>query len=133
MNADQSSHIPPDVRAAISTFLNACQKEAQPFAIAEAIGAVRRVFPSLDISDAELVDAITSEAAAAGFDIEYDAAKAPQALRRRAIERWENEGGAPHQTDEDRQASDQIKRQKADDTDGTQRRARETKNRNRLI
>jgi hypothetical protein len=53
-----SDQLPDQVRAAIATFLNACQMEARPFAISEALGAVRRVFPDLDISDADLVDAI---------------------------------------------------------------------------
>lgn len=63
---------PPDhVRRAIGTFLAACQTEARPFAISQALGAVRRVFPDLDISDADLVSAITREALAAGFDVKY--------------------------------------------------------------
>jgi len=66
-----SDQLPDQVRAAIATFLNACQKEARPFAISQALGAVRSVFPDLDISDQDLVDAITSEASVAGFDVNY--------------------------------------------------------------
>lgn len=66
-----SNELPDQVRTAIATFLDACQKEARPFAISEALGAVRSVFPDLDISDQELVDAITSEASVAGFDVNY--------------------------------------------------------------
>jgi hypothetical protein len=71
MNSNhQTPILSAEVRAAIQAFLNACQEEATPFASIEAIGAVRRVFPGLDISDADLMDAITSEASAAGFDVE---------------------------------------------------------------
>ena len=62
--------IPPDVRAAIAAFLAGCQKEARPFAAIEAIGAIRTLFPRLDISDVDLRDALSSEASAAGFDVE---------------------------------------------------------------
>lgn len=62
-------HIPADVRAAIHAFLDACQREGRPVATSEALGAVRRVFPDLDISDSDLMDAITSEASTAGFDV----------------------------------------------------------------
>lgn len=62
--------IPKDIREAIAAFLNACQMEARPFASAEALGAIRTMFPHLDISDADLEDAITSEAAEAGYDID---------------------------------------------------------------
>ena len=93
-DAEMVHPIPPDVRAAISAFLNECQKEAQAFAVSEALGAIRRTFPDLDISDSDLMDAITSEATTAGFDIEYDAAKTSETLKRRSLERWDNEGGA---------------------------------------
>jgi len=83
-----------DVRAAIAAFLRECQKEAEPFAAAEALGAVRRMFPALRISDEELTDAIAREANAAGFDIEYDASGSPRQLRMKALEEWDNEGGA---------------------------------------
>lgn len=54
---------PPDVRAAIAGFLNECQKEARPFARIEELGAIRAIFPNLDIPDADLEDAVASEAA----------------------------------------------------------------------
>jgi len=93
-HSSDNDPISPDVRAAIAAFLQACQKEAEPFAAAEALGAVRQIFPMLDINDDALTDAIVSEANAAGFDIEYDASGSPQQLKRKALERWENEGGA---------------------------------------
>ncbi|PSJ57094.1 hypothetical protein C7I85_22925 [Mesorhizobium soli] len=54
---------------------------AQPSrdAISEALGAVRKVFPDLDISDEDLIDAISSEASAAGFDVNYDLPKPSKA------------------------------------------------------
>ena len=87
--------IPPDVRAAIGAFLNKCQTEARPFAVSEALGAIRGIFPHLDITDSALVDAITSEASTAGFDVEHDI-KASKTRKRKdkALERWDNEGGA---------------------------------------
>ncbi|WFP95244.1 hypothetical protein P4B07_29835 (plasmid) [Ensifer adhaerens] len=76
----------PEVRAAIAAFLSACQKEARPFATSEALGAVRRIFPDLDISDTDLMDAITSEAFVAGFDVDTP---------NTASGEWDSEGGAP--------------------------------------
>ena len=92
MNSDDpAQHLSPDVRAAISTFLNESQRDAQPFAISDALNAVRRVFPDLEISDADLADAITSEALTAGLDIHYDINPPRKAS---SLERWDNEGGA---------------------------------------
>ncbi|MDW6026514.1 hypothetical protein SAZ10_32615 [Mesorhizobium sp. BAC0120] len=88
-------NIPSEVRAAIGAFLNACQKEARPLATAEALGAVRRVFPDLDISDAALMDAISSEASAAGFHVEARGDTPSEiTIRRSSLEEWDNEGGA---------------------------------------
>lgn len=97
MSADPPHQLSPDVRAAISAFLNDNQRGDQPFDVSEALNAVRRVFPTLEISDRELVDCITSEALTAGFDIHYDAERNPKALERKAIERWDDEGGATGQ------------------------------------
>jgi hypothetical protein len=63
-----------------------------PFAISEAMEAVRRIYSILDISDNELTDAIAGEAVAAGLNIHFDGpgkSATPQ-----AADRWENEGGA---------------------------------------
>jgi hypothetical protein len=86
--------ISPEVRSAIAAFLERCQKEAQPFASAEAIGAIRSIFPDMDISDASLLDALNGEATVAGFEIEYDPSSKSAVLKRKALERWDNEGGA---------------------------------------
>lgn len=86
--------IPADVRAAIASFLDRCQSEATPFAGTEALGAIRTLFPELDISDADLEDAISSEAANAGFDIGYDARIGSARAERKALQGMENEGGA---------------------------------------
>lgn len=88
---DPGRHPSPEVRAAIGNFLNECQKSPQPFAISEAIDAIRRVFPDLELSDAELADAISSEALTAGVEIHHDVAKSSQSA---SLNRWEDEGGA---------------------------------------
>jgi hypothetical protein len=85
--------IAPEVRAAIAAFLNECQTEARPFATAEVLEAIRNVFPGLDISDRDLEDAISSEASSAGFDIDFDSRDGPRNIKRKALERWDNEGG----------------------------------------
>lgn len=86
--------IPPDVRAAISAFLHEIQNEARPFAISEALGAIRRIFPSLEISDADLADAISSEASMAGLEIDFDVPTSSRGVNRKSLERWDDEGGA---------------------------------------
>ncbi|HEU5067440.1 MAG TPA: hypothetical protein VFT61_04560 [Sphingomicrobium sp.] len=93
MSADAAHRLSPDLRAAISAFLNDSRGD-QAFDVSEALDAVRRVFPNLEISDGELVDAIASEASTAGFHIHYDADQNPKALERRALDRWDDEGGA---------------------------------------
>jgi hypothetical protein len=127
-STDATHHIPADVRAAIHAFLNACQKEARPFATSEALGAVRRVFPDLDISDSDLVDAITSEASTAGFDLEACAGDASKTLKQKSLERWDNEGGAIG-----RRPRTEAQRMIDNDTSGARRRTKETKDRNNLI
>lgn len=119
--ASPNFQIDPDTRAAISEFLNRCQKEARPLATSEAMEAIRRIFPGLEISDADLMDALTSEASAAGFEVVITLAEI--AVRRKALERWDNEGGAIGQT----------QREIDNDTSGTRRRAEEVKQRGRLI
>lgn len=125
---DSTPHIAPDVRAAIGAFLNACQKEASPVAIEEAIGAVRRIFPNLDVADAVLADAIASEASTAGFDVLADPVSAAKTLKRKSLERWDNEGGAVA-----RVARTEKQRKIDNDTSGARRRTKETKDRNDLI
>jgi hypothetical protein len=127
------NNMSPDIRAAISDFLNGIQGDRRPFALSEAREAIRRVFPALEISNSALDEVIASEASAAGFDIEYDADKLPRALRQRAIERWDNEGGAPGRTADDRREAEKVRRRKANDAKDVQRRSDETKERHRLI
>ena len=90
--------VPPDVRAAVAGFLNECQKEARPFAMAEALGAIRAIFPNLDIPDADLEDAAASEAAKAGFNIDQDNRGRGRKVQQKALDRWDSEGGAPGKT-----------------------------------
>jgi hypothetical protein len=120
--------MPSDIRAAIGSFLNECQNEARPFAISEALSAIRRIFPDLKVSDSDLMDAVTSEASMAGFDIEYDIAKTSETTKRKSLERWANEGGASGKS-----PRSDAKRQIANDTSGAKRRAKATKDRNELV
>ncbi len=102
MSKDTQEHqFPPEVRAAIHEFLDDTHGADGPFALSEAIEAVRRVFPDLDMPDDDLADAITSEASVVGFDIEYDEEAAPTAIKRKEIDRWDNEGGASGKTGRD--------------------------------
>ena len=120
--------IPADVRAAIASFLNQCQSEAKPFAGTEALGAIRTMFPELDISDADLEDAISSEAADAGLDVGYDTRTSSARAKRKALQRLENEGGATAKA-----SRTETQRRIDNDTDGTRRRDKATKDRHRLI
>ena len=94
MDAPDKGPVSAGVSAAIRAFLNECQKEVQPFATAEALGAIRRIFPAVDVTDAALLDALKSEASTAGFEMEYDAEQARILLKRQRLEEWDNEGGA---------------------------------------
>lgn len=82
--------IPPHVREAISVFLDRCQKEARPFATSEALGAIRTMFPELDTWDADLDNAISSQACTAGFDINFGAVDIPDRVRINSLERRDN-------------------------------------------
>jgi hypothetical protein len=93
-NAHHEPNIPADVREAIKQFLATAQNEPEPFAVSEALGAIRRIFPDLDVSDDELLDAIASEASVAGFEIDYDTEQEPKVIKRKALEQWDDEGGA---------------------------------------
>lgn len=128
MNTDASPSIPPDVRAAISAFLEECKKNARPFAASEALAAIRCVFPSTEIPDLDLLEAITSEASVAGLDFEYDVPSTSDALKRRSLERWHNEGGAIEKS-----PRQETQCRLDNDTDGSRRRATDTKNSNRLV
>ena len=120
--------IPADVRAALAAFLNQCQNEARPFAGTEALGAIRTMFPELDISDADLEDAISGQAENAGFDVGYEPRTGTAAVKVAAIERWENEAGATRKA-----PRTEAQRRIDNDTDGTRRRAKAKKDRNQLI
>jgi hypothetical protein len=91
-SADPSHRIQPEVRAAISAFLNEARGASKQLALSEALAAIRQVFPDLVISDAELADALASEALAAGLDVEFDVLKTPEALERRALRPRDNKG-----------------------------------------
>ncbi|MEY9196046.1 hypothetical protein ABIA16_001162 [Sinorhizobium fredii] len=118
MMRKHSREISPEVRAAISAFLSVCQKEARPLATSEALGALRRIFPDLDISDPDLMDAIISEAFVAGFDVDSPD-PASVARMRDSLEEWDNEGGAVGKP-----ARSETRGGSGNDSGGTRRRAK---------
>lgn len=132
MNVARTHHdLPADVRAAISSFLKACQNEARPFATEEALEAIRNIFPDLIIDDADLIDGLISEASVAGFDV--GVTEETRKRRRQSLDTWEDEGGAFHQKHESRQERRRARRMVVDDTVGARRGVKEDKERNRLI
>lgn len=96
--------------------------------MSEALDAIRRIFPDLEVSDSDLIDAITSEAVASNVRLHIDV---PRPDNSGALERWDNEGGAIKKklTDPERR---EAQRRAVNDTDGTRRRAKETQERHRL-
>lgn len=121
--------IPVDVREAIGAFLDQAKRSSEPLAISEAIGAIRRIFPDLEVSDSDLVDAITGEAIASDVRLHIDV---PRPDSSGALERWDNEGGAVKKKLTDPEVRE-AKRRVVNDTDGTRRRAKETESRNRIV
>lgn len=97
--------------------------------MSEALDAIRRIFPDLEVSDSDLIDAITSEAVASNVRLHIDI---PRPDKPGAPERGDNEAKAIKKklTDHER---GEARRRVVNDTDGTRRRARETQARNRLI
>lgn len=84
----------PRVRAAIHAFLDGCQKEAHPPETVGVVGSLRRAFPELDISDADLADALIREVSWAFISNADAESFALAALERHGLDAWENEGGA---------------------------------------
>lgn len=97
--------IPENIRKAIAGFLDRCQKEARPIASSEAVGAIRQIFPGLELTDHDLLQAFVDQASAAGFSVGIT----DNALHVDSQKRIDT------------------------DTDGTRRRQGETKERNRLL
>jgi hypothetical protein len=110
-------HIQPDVRAAISAFLNEAQRDAKPFALSDGLAAIRQIFPDMEISDSDLADAVTSEALTAGVEIEFDEIKTAREMRETS----------------DQARKDAAQRVKTNDIVGTIRRDKATKERHRLL
>lgn len=119
----QTKNLSPEVRAAIAAFLGQCQTEARPFASEEAVGAIRRIFPGLGLTDADLLGAIGSEATVAGFSVDGPVIL-PAATRQASLDRWDNEGGAIGRG---------LSVQRLERSVGTARRAKENKARNELV
>lgn len=89
----ESRRLDPEVQAAIAVFLLNYKSGNGPFAISEAIEAVRRVYPLLSVSDNDLTEAIAGEAVAARLNIDFDGV-AMRKPKPPATQQWENEGGA---------------------------------------
>lgn len=119
-----TADLSPDVRTAIGTFLTMCQKEARPFATSEALGAIKRIFEKLDVSDAQLIDAIIQEAAAAGFDVGQVRTRSDDPKPTTDAMNAAEEAAAPHA---------QTSRQIENDTSGTRRRAKQTSIRHEIL
>ena len=96
--------IPANIHSAIAGFLDKCQKEARPIASSQVVGAIRRIFPGIDLPNKDLLQTFMIQASAAGFDVAFADASRDEAQRR--ID---------------------------NDTDGTRRRASELKERHRLM
>lgn len=86
------TRLAPEVREAVMVFLKSYDHSNGPFAISEAMNAVRRVYPAMDVSDNELTSAIAEEAVTAGLDIHFDGNG--NSKRTSETDNWENEGGA---------------------------------------
>lgn len=125
----RTSKIPVDVREAIGAFLDKEQGNSQPLAMSEALDAIRRIFPDLEVSDSDLIDAITGEAIASDVRMHIDV---PRPDRSGALERWDNEGGAIKKRLSNLEAKE-ARRKVVNDTDGSRRRASETQSRNRIV
>jgi hypothetical protein len=125
----RKTQIPVDVREAIGAFLDEARRNATSIAMSDAIESVRRIYPDPEVSDTDLLAAITSEALAADVRLEFDVSEPNNPG---SLERWDNEGGAIKKkaTGPERR---EARRRTVNDTDGTRRRAKETKDRHRLV
>lgn len=121
--------IPSVVRDTLRALMGQSLARHEPLAVSRAIDAIRRDHRSLELSDSDLINIIVHHAAAANITIEDDV---QETNRPGALERWDNEGGAIKKklTEPER---NEAQRRVRNDTDGTQRRERETSERNRLI
>lgn len=121
--------VPVYAREAVGNMLERVRRRNAPFNLSEAVETIRTRFPELEISDAELIEAITGEAIAAGVKLKFDVLP-PN--RSGSLERWDNEGGAIKKapTESDKR---EARRRTRNDTDGTLRRADEVKSRNQMF
>jgi hypothetical protein len=121
--------LPVQVRQEIGIMLERARQRREPLAMSEAISELRRRFPDQASSDNNLIDAVTSEAVALDVAIDLDV---PRPSGSRALERWDNEGGAikRNPTEAERHESE---RRVVNDTDGTRRRSEEVKSRNQMF
>jgi len=91
--SSEQNRISEDVRHSIKAFLDQSQREARPFAVVEALGALKRLSPQLDVPDEEWLETLQREASSAGFEVVYEADGTLLKINR-SLESWENEGGA---------------------------------------
>lgn len=132
------STIPTDVREAICAFMDHAQDNAHTVSLTDAIDTVRRNFPDLYATDVQLTRAIAKEAIAAHVRLHLDVPPLVEIALTTALEvqssleSWDNEGGAIGRV-MPLAATQEQRRWKENDTDGTRRRAAEVHRRNRLV
>lgn len=122
--------IPVDVREALGMLMEQSRKRREKLTVSEAIDTVRRRFPDLKASDADLIDGITGEAVAYDLAIEFDVPPPNSATG--ALDRWDNESGAIKKRPTERERRE-AGRRIVNDTDGTRRRTEAIKHRNQII
>jgi hypothetical protein len=121
--------LPLQVRQEIGIMLERARQRREPLAMSKAIEELRRRFPDQASSDNDLIDAVKNEAVASHVAIDVDV---PLPSGSKALERWDNEGGAIKRkpTEAERYESE---RRVVNDTDGTRRRSEEVKSRNQMF
>lgn len=120
----------PDVsvREAVKAVMMLVRDRGETLAITAAIDEFRDKFPDLDVSDTEIIEALTKEVRATGALLEFDIGEPATSV---PLERWDNEGGAIKQrlTGSERHEGSGSN---LNDTGGARRRAKEEE-RNRLV
>ena len=124
-----NTSLPVQVRRAIGIMLEQARQHREPLAMSKAIEELRHRFPDQASSDNDLIDAVNNEAVALHVAINVDV---PRPSGSKALERWDNEGGAIKRkpTEAERHESE---RRVVNDTDGTRRRSEEVKSRNQMF
>jgi len=69
------SSIPVNVREVMGDILEQARKRNTPFGVSEGVDQLRRRFPDLEVSDNDLIEALTSEAVSANVDMDLIVSK----------------------------------------------------------